>query len=115
MGIPELFLRREGGALHLLECRGCTDQRTLTRRFQVEVVRAHLEETEHHGRCHHQAYARYPVDTAQEVLRFELACGRHTARWVKDVTPAEAALVVRAFVDAALDVGQQRPAEPGTG
>lgn len=109
MGIPELFLRQEGGALHLLECRGCTDQRSLPRRFQVEVVRAHLEETEHHGRCRHQSYARYPVDAD---FRFELACARHTARWVKEVTPAEAALVVRAFVDAALGVGQH-PAEPG--
>ncbi|MFI2350826.1 hypothetical protein ACH492_28120 [Streptomyces sp. NPDC019443] len=36
--------------------------------------------------------------------RFELECGRHilNEQWTKDVTAAEAAALVRAFVDAAV-------------
>ncbi|UXX97984.1 endonuclease VII domain-containing protein (plasmid) [Streptomyces sp. AD2-2] len=36
---PYYFLQLEGTAMHLLECRGCLEQRTLPRRFHLDVVR----------------------------------------------------------------------------
>ncbi|MGC5041102.1 endonuclease domain-containing protein [Streptomyces sp. DT73] len=111
---PDYFLRLEGGALHLLECRGCLEQRTLPPRFRQDVVRAHLERIERHGRCRKQPYAR-ELKPTPGVHRFKLECiGWHsTSSWTRDVTPSEAAAVVRAFVDATLP-GQPGPASPGT-
>ncbi|MGV9761471.1 hypothetical protein ACWDUC_37505 [Streptomyces tricolor] len=66
-------------------------------------MRAHLQQTERHGRCRREPYAR-ELGHAHGVYRFELYCsGWHTAdEWTKDVTVSEAAVLVRAFVDAAL-------------
>ncbi|OII59581.1 hypothetical protein BJP40_13265 [Streptomyces sp. CC53] len=50
-GLPCLFLRLEGAVLRLLVCRGCLERKPLPRRFHTAVVRAHLEQTERHGRC----------------------------------------------------------------
>ncbi|MDL5206643.1 endonuclease VII domain-containing protein [Streptomyces sp. ALI-76-A] len=107
---PYYFLQLEGGALHLLECRGCLEQRTLPRRFHLDVVRAHLEENERHGRCGKQPYVREAEHT-HGVHRFQLQCsGWHaTGKWTKDVTASEVATLVRAFVDA---VQEGRPS-PG--
>ncbi|MFF4534220.1 endonuclease domain-containing protein [Streptomyces sp. NPDC001407] len=119
MGIPYYFLQREGSVLYLLECRGCLERRTLPRRFHTGVVRAHLEETERHRqrngrRCERQPYAR-EVEHANGTYRFELECGWHTTgRWTKDITAAEVATLVRAFVDAALASQDGRPS-PGAG
>ncbi|MER6394079.1 endonuclease domain-containing protein [Streptomyces sp. NPDC001523] len=115
MGIAYYFLQLEGGALHLLECRGCLEQRTLPPRFHLAVVRAHLERTERHGRCNKQPYAR-EVEHAHGVHRFQLDCsGWHaTGNWTKDVTEAEVATLVRAFVDAALATQEDLPAVDGS-
>ncbi|WP_051821607.1 endonuclease domain-containing protein [Streptomyces sp. NRRL F-5065] len=111
-GLPYYFLRLEGAALHLLECRGCLEQRTLPRRFHTAIVRAHLEQTERHGRCPREPYAR-EVEHAHGVRRFELECsGWHASRWTKDVTVPETAALVQAFVDAALASREGRPS-PG--
>jgi hypothetical protein len=64
------FLQLEGGAPHLLECRGCRE-RTLPRRFHLDVVRAHLAQTGRHGRCRKQPYAR-ELEHAHGVHRFHL-------------------------------------------
>ncbi|MFF0386939.1 endonuclease domain-containing protein [Streptomyces sp. NPDC004286] len=102
---PYYFLQLEGGALHLLECRGCLEQRTLPRRFHMDVVRAHLERTERHGRCRKQPYV-HEVEHAHGVHRFRLQCsGWHATGWTKDVTTPEAAALVRAFADATLASG----------
>ncbi|MER5618688.1 endonuclease domain-containing protein [Streptomyces sp. NPDC002215] len=100
---PHNFLQLEGGALHLLECRGCLEQRTLPRRFHLGVVRIHLEQTERHGRCRNQPYAR-ELEHTHGVHRFQMGCsGWHGASsWTKDVTASEVVALVRAFVDTAL-------------
>ncbi|MET9425858.1 endonuclease domain-containing protein [Streptomyces sp. NPDC006540] len=99
---PDWFLQDAGSVLHLLECRDCREQRTLPRRFHTGVVLAHLEQTERHPRCRRKPYAR-ELEYVHGVHRFELDCGWHTTgRWTKDVTVAEAAAHVRAFVDASL-------------
>lgn len=92
---PYLFLQLEGGALHLLECRGCLEKRTLPRRFHLDVVRAHLEQTERHGRCGKKPYAR-ELERTHGVHRFQLECsGWHaTGNWTKDVTASEVAEIV---------------------
>ncbi|MEU6106311.1 endonuclease domain-containing protein [Streptomyces flaveolus] len=86
---PDSFLQLEGGALHLLQCRGCREQRTLPRRFHLEVVRAHLKRTERHGRCHRQPYVRaaehthgVPLPAAVQRMAREghLDEGRHRLR-----------------------------------
>ncbi|MFE2053796.1 endonuclease domain-containing protein [Streptomyces sp. NPDC059459] len=69
-GLPYHFLRLEGAALHLLECGGRREQRTLPRRFHTVVARAHLEETERHGRSPREPYAR-EVEHAHGVRRSE--------------------------------------------
>ncbi|MFE2039078.1 hypothetical protein ACFXBB_38845 [Streptomyces scopuliridis] len=62
-----------------------------------------VEQTERHGRCRRQPYAR-ELEHAHGVHRFQLECsGWHaTGNWTKDVTTPEAAALVRAFVDATL-------------
>ncbi|MFB8443617.1 endonuclease domain-containing protein [Streptomyces niveus] len=115
-GTPQFFLQREGAALHLLECRGCLEQRTLPNRFHLGVVRAHLEQTERHGSCRQQPYAR-EVGHAHGVYRFQLECSAwHTnGNWTKDITAAEVFALVQAFVDAAL-MQESRPApDPAAG
>ncbi|MER7109452.1 endonuclease domain-containing protein [Streptomyces sp. NPDC000229] len=110
-GVPYHFLQQQGAALHLLECSGCLQQRTLPRRFGIGVVRAHLEDTERHGRCRSRPYAR-ELEHAHGVHRFELYCsGSHlTSReWTRDVTVAEAAQLVRAFVTKTLDTHGSKP------
>lgn len=102
-GHPYFFLKRDGGTLHLLECRACLEERTLPSRYSRYVVREHLMRTERHGRCRKQPYIR-EVEQTDGVHRFHLECsGWHTAsNWTKDVTAAEVVLLVQAFVDAAL-------------
>ncbi|WP_326569926.1 hypothetical protein OIE69_42855 [Actinacidiphila glaucinigra] len=113
MSAPDWYLREEDNVLHLLECRDCRAQRTLPRRFHIGVVHAYLERTERHGRCRQQPYAR-ELEYAHDVHRFELQCsGWHTGKWTKDVSTSEAAALVRAFVDAALDAQEKQPS-PGT-
>lgn len=100
---PHYFLERDGGTLHLLECRACLEERTLPFRYSQYVVREHLMRTERHGRCRKQPYVR-EVEHTDGVHRFHLECsGWHTAsNWTKEVTAAEVVLLVQAFVDAAL-------------
>ncbi|MFC9249622.1 endonuclease VII domain-containing protein [Streptomyces sp. NPDC057136] len=107
---PYYFLQVEGSTLHLLECRGCLEQRTLPSRFHLDVVRAHLEQTERHGRCRKQPYA-HELEPTHGVHRFKLECsGWHTASlWAKNVTASETTALVRAFVDAALAAQEGRP------
>ncbi|MBA2951288.1 hypothetical protein [Streptomyces himalayensis] len=103
--------QHEASVLHLLECRGCRAQQTLPRRFHPGVVVAHLEQTERHGPCRREPYAR-ELEYVHGVYRFELDCGWHTTgRWLKDVTVAEVAVLVQAFVDAAL-AAQEGPLSP---
>jgi hypothetical protein len=102
MGISSGFLQRDGAVLHLLECRGCHEQRTLPPRFHAEVVRAHLKQGERHGRCRRQPHIG-ALESEDGVHRFQLSCDQHpTGVWTRDVTAAEATVVVRAFVDAVL-------------
>ncbi|MFE2823471.1 endonuclease VII domain-containing protein [Streptomyces sp. NPDC059271] len=101
---PYSFLQLEGGLLHLLECRSCLTQRTLPRRFHLDVVRAHLQRTERHGqRCRRQPYVQ-ALEQAHGVHRFRLQCsGWHTTGdWTKDVTAAEVTAMVRSLVDDAV-------------
>ncbi|MER8091127.1 hypothetical protein ACFVZR_33770 [Streptomyces sp. NPDC058316] len=89
-------------------------QRALPRRFHLGVVRAHLEQTERHGRCRRQPYAR-ELEHTHGVHRFQLECsGWHaTGNWTKDVTASEVAVLVRAFIDETLAPQGGRPS-PGT-
>ncbi|MET7929850.1 hypothetical protein ABZT43_39120 [Streptomyces sp. NPDC005349] len=102
--------------LHLLECRGRLEQRSLPRRFHLDVVRAHLEQTERHGRCRRQPYAR-ELEHPHGIRRFELECsGWHAvSNWTKAVTASEVAALVRAFVDAALTAQESRSSPGGAG
>lgn len=112
--VPHDFLQRQGATLHLLECRGCLEQRTLPSRFHPGVVRAHLEQTERHGRCRQQPYA-HEVEHAHGVYRFQLRCSAwHTnGIWTKDVTATGMLALVQAFVDATLI--QENPPAPDPG
>ncbi|MEE1736397.1 endonuclease domain-containing protein [Streptomyces sp. BE147] len=106
---PYSFLQ-SGGTQHLLECRGCLDQRTLPPRFRLDVVRAHLEETERHGRCRTQPYAELEQKHTDGGGRFKLTCRWHSSsRWTKDVTATETAALVQAYIDAALAAQEGRP------
>ncbi|MGW1364499.1 endonuclease domain-containing protein [Streptomyces chartreusis] len=110
---PEWFLREEDKVRHLLECRACRQQRTLPRRYHTGVVLAHLERTERHGRCRRPPYVE---ELAYEhgVHRFELSCGWHASgTWTKDISAAEKATLVHAFVEAAL-AAQDGNAPPGS-
>ncbi|MFG3545596.1 MULTISPECIES: endonuclease domain-containing protein [Streptomyces] len=110
--LPYDFLQN-GGTQHLLECRGCLEQRTLPPRFRLDVVRAHLEETERHGRCRKQPYADLEQQHADGGGQFQMTCRWHSSsRWTKDVTAAEAAALVGAYIEAALAAGEARPS-PG--
>ncbi|WP_331757661.1 MULTISPECIES: hypothetical protein [Streptomyces] len=61
------------------------------------MVRAHLEETERHGRCRTQPYAELEREHTDGGGRFKLTCRWHSSsRWTKDVTAREAAALVRA-------------------
>jgi hypothetical protein len=97
------FVRRKGSVQHLLECRGCREARTLPRRFHLDVVLDHLEDAERHGHCRRRPHA-YRGEYAHGVHRITLNCHGHasTSRWTKDVTVAEAAGIVRAFVEGVL-------------
>ncbi|OII67318.1 hypothetical protein BJP39_06950 [Streptomyces sp. CC77] len=84
----------------------------MPRRFHTAVARAHLEQTERHGRCPREPYAR-EVEHAHGVHRFEPECsGRRASRWTKDVTAPETTTLVPAFVDAAPAAREGRPS-PG--
>ncbi|MFJ3363557.1 endonuclease domain-containing protein [Streptomyces anthocyanicus] len=97
------FLHREGSVRHLLLCRGCREARTLPRRFHLDVVLDHLKEVERHGRCRRRPHA-YRGEYVHGVHHISLNCHAHasTSHWTKDVTMAEAAGIVRAFVESAL-------------
>ncbi|MDX2762539.1 endonuclease domain-containing protein [Streptomyces europaeiscabiei] len=97
------FLRRDGSVQHLLECRGCREARTLPRRFHIDVVLADLEDGERHGRCRSRPHA-YRSEYVHGVHHITLYCHAHasTSKWTKEVSVAEAADVVRAFVDSTL-------------
>lgn len=97
------FLSGEGSVLHLLECPGCREQRTLPRRFHLDVVRSHLETSERHGRCRQRPRV-HNAELTQGVHRFSLACYSHAyiSTWTKELSTADVANLVRAFVDNAL-------------
>ncbi|WP_313896198.1 endonuclease domain-containing protein [Streptomyces sp. YIM 98790] len=97
------FLRRYGSVQHLLECRGCRETGTLPNRFHVDVVLGHLGDVERHGRCRYRPHA-YRSEYFHGVHRITLYCPAHAATpsWTKDVTVAEAADLVRAFVKSVL-------------
>ncbi|WP_086670374.1 endonuclease domain-containing protein [Streptomyces albovinaceus] len=103
---------KEGAALHLLECRGCLERRTLPARYHAAVARMHLEATERH-RVRSRQCRREPwfegVELAHGEYRFELSCWWHKAEWTKAVTEAETSALVRDFVDQAF-----RAAQPAT-
>ncbi|MEU5629805.1 endonuclease domain-containing protein [Streptomyces tendae] len=111
-GFPCCFLRLEGAALHLLECRGWLERGTLPGRFHTAVVRACLGQAERQGRCPRESYVR-ELEHAHGVRRFELGCsGWHASRWTKDVAAPETAALVQAFVDASLAAPEGVPS-PG--
>lgn len=100
---------KEGAALHLLECRGCLERRTLPARYHAALARIHVEETERHiirtRRCRHVPWIE-DVEFARGAYRFELSCWWHKATWTKAVTVAETAMLLREFVDQALATAQ---------
>ncbi|MCD9880431.1 endonuclease domain-containing protein [Streptomyces guryensis] len=104
-----LLEEKEGAALHLLECRGCPEGRTLPGRYHVGLVQKHLEATERHRSrpCRRQPCARH-MELAHGAHRFEPECRPHSTTWTKDVTVPDALALVRDFVDQAL------AAQPGT-
>ncbi|MDQ0577883.1 endonuclease domain-containing protein [Streptomyces rishiriensis] len=108
--LPRYFLEgKEGAALHLLECRGCLERRTLPGRYHVAIVQKRLEATEHHRhrgrRCKRRPSVRH-VKLAHGAHRFELECWWHSETWTKDVTVPETAALVRGFADQALAAPQ---------
>ncbi|MFJ6053603.1 endonuclease domain-containing protein [Streptomyces sp. NPDC092307] len=110
------FLRdKEGSALHLLECRGCLERRTLPGRYHAALAQMHLEATERHvirsRRCRREPWIE-DVELDHGAYRFELSCWRHDARWSKTVTVVEAAMLVREFVDQALAAAQPTAVVP---
>ncbi|MCF3137301.1 hypothetical protein [Streptomyces olivochromogenes] len=87
--------------MHLLECRGCRKQRTLPSRYRIEVVRAYLETTEHHGGCQRRPLAQNTA-LAHGIHQFELECWWHETTWPRGFTVPETAAPVRNFVDQAI-------------
>ncbi|WP_405827504.1 endonuclease domain-containing protein [Streptomyces sp. NBC_00105] len=78
------FLRdQEGSALHLLQCRGCLERRTLPARYHAALARMHLKATERHSirsrRCRREPYVE-DVELDRGAYRFELSCWWHDAR-----------------------------------
>ncbi|MGW2777317.1 endonuclease VII domain-containing protein [Streptomyces olivaceoviridis] len=112
---PSFLTNQEGAALHLLECRGCLERRTLPARYHAALARMHVEATERHiirsRRCKHMPWIEH-VELAHGAYRFELSCWWHKATWTKDVTVAETAGLVREFVDQALAGEQAGAAVP---
>ncbi|MGW9400631.1 endonuclease domain-containing protein [Streptomyces sp. NPDC055642] len=109
---PRHFLEeKEGAALHLLECRGCIEGRTLPGRYHIGIAQKHLEATERHRHrsrpCRRQPWARH-MELAHGAHRFELECWQHSTTWTRDVTVPDTLALVRDFVDQAL------AARPGT-
>lgn len=107
---PRSFLEdKEGAALHLLECRGCLERRTLPGRYHVAIVEKHLEATERHRhrgrRCKRRPSVQH-MELAHGAHRFELECWWHSETWTKDVTVPETAALVQDFVDQALAAAQ---------
>ncbi|GHB87912.1 hypothetical protein GCM10010306_098720 [Streptomyces umbrinus] len=87
-----------------VRCRGCREGHTPPSRFHLDVVLDHLEEVERHGRrCRLRPHA-YRTEYVHGVHRIALYCEAHAsmATWTKEVPAAEAASIVRAYVDAAL-------------
>ncbi|WP_327372275.1 endonuclease domain-containing protein [Streptomyces sp. NBC_01217] len=110
------FLRdKEGSALHLLECRGCLERRTLPARYHAALARMHVEATERHvirsRRCRREPWVE-DVERGHGAYRFELSCWWHDAGWTKTVTMVEAAMLVREFVDQALATAQSNAVVP---
>ncbi|MET7571263.1 endonuclease domain-containing protein [Streptomyces sp. NPDC005492] len=110
---PSSFLeRQEGAVLHLLQCLGCLECRTLPGRYHVDIAQRHLEATERHRhrgrRCGRRTWVNH-VELAHGVHRFELECWWHGETWTKDVTVPETVALVRDFVCSALAA-----AEPDT-
>ncbi|MCX5326317.1 endonuclease domain-containing protein [Streptomyces sp. NBC_00120] len=98
------FLCQDGSVQHLLECRGCREACTLPRRFHLDVVLEHLEDVERHGRCRRRPHA-FRSEYVHGVHQVTLSCPVHSSPsswWTKQVTAAEAAGIVRAFVDKTL-------------
>ncbi|GEB60070.1 endonuclease domain-containing protein [Streptomyces gardneri] len=99
---PQSFLQdHEGAALHLLECLGCLDRRTLPARYHAAIAQMQVEATERHRissrRCRREPWLKN-VELAHGRYRFELSCWWHEAEWTKDVTVAETSALVRNFV-----------------
>ncbi|MFB9462751.1 endonuclease domain-containing protein [Streptomyces cinereospinus] len=93
------FLRNKAGAaLHLLECRGCLERRTLPARYHAAPARMHVEATQRHiirtRRCRHVPWIEH-VELAHGAYRFELSCWWHKATWTKDVTVAQTATLLK--------------------
>lgn len=105
---PLHFLKdKEGAALHLLECRGRLQGRTLPGRYHMSLVQKHLEATERHRHrhrsrpCRRKPQARH-MELAHGAHRFELECWQHSATWARDVMVPDTLALVRDFVDQAL-------------
>lgn len=96
------FLERDGGALHLLECRGCREQHTLPNKFHPVIAAAHLQNTERHGRCRSRPWT-HDTDLHHGIRTFNLSCPSHGTRWKKQLTTAEIHALTRAFVTATLE------------
>lgn len=114
-GTAQLFLEREGALLHLLECLGCRERRTLPFRYHAEYAAAHLQQTERHGNCQREPYVqRFDFGPENGEFRFTIHCDRHAAKtWKSRITTAEAALIVRAAVDRELADEQDSPGKEG--
>ncbi|GHA71143.1 hypothetical protein GCM10010372_82730 [Streptomyces tauricus] len=113
---PHSFLEgKEGAVLHLLECRGCLERRTLPGRYYVAIAQKHLEATEYHHhrsrRCRRQMWVTY-VELAHGAHLFELKCLWHSQTWTKDVPVPDTFALVRDFVDQALTEALPDPVVP---
>ncbi|WP_327191116.1 endonuclease domain-containing protein [Streptomyces xinghaiensis] len=106
---------QEGAALHLLECRGCLERRTLPARYHAALARMHVEATERHmirtRRCSHVPWIEH-VELTRGMYRFKLSCWWHKRTWTKDVTVAETAALMEKFVDQALAAEQTSAVVP---
>ncbi|MET8677119.1 endonuclease domain-containing protein [Streptomyces sp. NPDC004647] len=103
-GLGLNFLTREGGLAHLLECRGCREQRTLPQRHHENVARSHLYTFERHGRCRKRPYIAEATRGTDGAMRFRLVCHGHgqQKQWERELSGVEVMELVREFVDKGL-------------
>ncbi|MEV1085836.1 endonuclease domain-containing protein [Streptomyces sp. NPDC050211] len=95
------FLTHTGSVAHLLECRGCLQQRSLPRHHHLQIVRNHLHATKRHQRCDMPATACVKITAQGDVLHCVLRCWGQSQSEEQELSAYQVTELVRRTVEAA--------------